>query len=126
MPIPTDEAYWREEVIKAQRDELESTRKAATAWAGLFGAVLGVFGTVTFAGGLTALDDLNEDWQPLVKGATLAAAALALGATLLAGAAAGPSAKTTSDSSWTGRRDAVRKGARTARRQPTIRTLRAR
>jgi hypothetical protein len=109
-----EEVYWRGRVASAQHDELETVRKGAAAWTTLFTAVIGVFGTVAFASGLPALDDLDEKLQDPVKWATIAAGVLALVATVMAGIAAGPSLKKSSDSSWQGMRTRTRDSARTA------------
>lgn len=95
-----NEKYWREEVKKSTRGELETVRKAAVGWSTLFAAALGIYGTVTFAGGLTGLDDLDETYRPLVIGATIVAAGFALAATILAGLAAGPSASKSDSEAW--------------------------
>ena len=115
-----DEVFWRAQATAAKHQELENVRKAATAWTALFTAVVGVFSTVAFAGGLPALDDLDPTWQDPVKYATVVALALALTATILAGIATGPSAKTTDDSSWKGTRNRARDAARNARTQLRI------
>jgi len=52
-------------------------------------AVLGVFGTIAFAGGLTTLDKLADPWAVLAKALTTAAAVSAVVAILLLNLAAG-------------------------------------
>lgn len=111
----TEEEFWRQQVLEGRRTQLEAVRKAATSWSELFAAVLSLFGTVTFAGGLASLEDLEEGLQTPVKLATLAAALLMLSATVLAGLASGHSAATTSDNTWQGMRTSTNKRADRAR-----------
>jgi hypothetical protein len=94
--------YWKDQVLKGIRGELETVQKAAAAWAALFTAVLGVFSAVTFAGGLTALDDLPAVWRPWIKGGTILAAVATLIAILYASKAAGTTPKRTNDTTWDG------------------------
>jgi hypothetical protein len=60
MPASADEewAYWDAKATDLRRTQLSTVQGAATKWATLLTAVLGVFGTVAFAGGLTTLDKL--------------------------------------------------------------------
>lgn len=94
--------YWKSQVLHAVRNELETVQKAASAWATLFTAVLGVFGTVTFAGGLTALDDLPGPFQSWAKGATILAAGATLVAIVLSSRASGTMPDLTNDTTWDG------------------------
>jgi len=98
----TDAEYWSAKQVELERDQLGTVQKAAASWTTLFGAILGVFGTVAFAGGLTAVDKLSESLQLPVKIMTLVAAALALTATILAGLASSPFPRTTNDTTWQG------------------------
>jgi hypothetical protein len=107
----TEEEFWTQQVIEGRRDQLANVRKSATAWSGLFGAVLAVFGTVAFAGGLTALEDLPSQHASLVRVMTMAAAVLALGATVSSGYPISP----TNDNTWQGRRNTTNARAETAR-----------
>lgn len=100
--------FWKQQVLTRNRDQLTTVSKAATAWSALFAGVLGVFGTVAFAGGLTAVDRVDDPWSAVVKTATLLAVVLALVATVLAGIAAGASVSVTNDSTWDGQRDWVK------------------
>lgn len=111
----TEEEFWSQQVIEGRRGQLENVRKSATTWSGLFGAVLGVFGTVAFAGGLTALEDLPGEYASPVRVMTIAAAALALAATVLSGWAAGYPMKPTNDNTWQGLRNTTNDRAETAR-----------
>jgi hypothetical protein len=76
--------YWREKLETTQREQLQTVAKAATAWTALLTSLLGVFGLVSFAGGLTALNDLPAQWQPWVKGMVALAAVLVAWATVSA------------------------------------------
>lgn len=102
-----DETYWREEVDKARRGQLELVRRAATGWSALFAAVLGVFGTVSFAGGLTGVEDLGGSSEWVIRAVTVVAALLALAATVLAGVAAGPKPEPSASEDWHDMRDAT-------------------
>ena len=111
----TEEEFWTQQVIEGRRGQLATVRKSATAWSGLFGAVLGVFGVVAFSGGLTALEDLPSQYQTPVRVVTIAAATLALAATVLSGWAAGYPIKPTNDNTWQGLRNTTNSRAETAR-----------
>ena len=100
--------FWKQQVLTRDRDQLTTVSKAATAWSALFAGMLGVFGTVAFAGGLTALDRLADPWAAVVKVTTLVAVVLALAATVFAGLASGASVSLTNDSTWDGQRDWVK------------------
>ncbi|MDN5779373.1 MAG: hypothetical protein L0H96_20985, partial [Humibacillus sp.] len=103
--------FWKQQVLTRNRDQLTTVSKAATGWSALFAGVLGVFGTVAFSGGLTAVDRVDDPWSGVVKAATLLAVVLALAATVLAGLAAGASVSVTNDSTWDGQRDWVKRQA---------------
>jgi hypothetical protein len=112
-----EESYWRSQAASIRRDELATVRKAADTWTTLLAAVLGVFGTVAFAGGLPALEDLNDTLQVIVKLATAVAVLCAVVATVYASRASGTSTKTTNDTSWQGVQRAARDNADAARTQ---------
>jgi hypothetical protein len=87
---PEDEFdYWDAKATELRRGQLDSVRAAATKWAALMSALLGVFGTVTFAGGLQTVDMLGDPWAQIVKGLTSAAAAFAVSAIGMLSYAAG-------------------------------------
>ncbi len=56
-----DYAYWEGEFDKRRREQLQTVRTAATNWSKTLAGLLGLFGTVTFAGGLTTIDKLPKD-----------------------------------------------------------------
>lgn len=78
-----DDDYWREQVGIARRTQLTVVRDAAKAWAGVFSGILGLFGTVTFVGGLNGLDDLAAKDQEWIRFAIVVAAISLLVATVL-------------------------------------------
>ena len=80
VPVtPEDEwTFWDARLTDLKHGQLETVQKAATAWASLFGALVGVFGAVAFGGGLASVDRLPGPWDVLVKAATLGAITLAL------------------------------------------------
>ena len=84
-----DYAYWETKVTALQRTQLETVNAAATAWRTLFGALLGIFTAVAFAGGVTTIDKLASPWDTIMKVATLAALVLAIAATYYANKASG-------------------------------------
>ena len=106
--------FWKQQVLTRNRDQLTTVSKAATAWSALFTGVLGLFATVSFAGGLASIEQLADPWAGLVKAATLVAVALALVATVFAGLASGASVSVTNDSTWDGQRDWVKTQAKDA------------
>lgn len=111
----TDEVqFWKQQVLTRNRDQLTSVSRAATAWSAVFTAVLGVFSTVSFAGGFSSIDHLAAPWSGPVKAATVVAVVLALAATVLAGSASGTSVSVTDDSTWDGQRAWVKTQAMTA------------
>ncbi len=81
-----EDEYWAEEIANARRTQLDTVKKAAAGWTALFSAVLAVFGSVTFASGLTGLDDLASTTKAVVRVGIAVAAGATLLATLLAGA----------------------------------------
>lgn len=106
-----DVEFWKQQVQTRNRDQLTTVTKAATAWSALFAGVLAVFGTVAFAGGLTAVDRVEAPWGSVAKAVTLVAVVLALVATVLAGLASGASVSVTNDNTWDGQRDWVKSQA---------------
>jgi hypothetical protein len=91
MPATPEEEfdYWDAKATDLRRGQLDTVRTTATKWATLMSALLGVFGTVAFAGGLQTVDQLGDPWAQVVKGLTTFAAALAVSAILLLSLAAG-------------------------------------
>src|SRR5262245_39293504 len=92
MPVSPEEEwdYWDAKATELRRTQLKNVQSSATKWSALLAALLGVFGTVAFAGGLTTLDKLHDPWSTIVKVLTTAAAATAIaGIVLLAKAAGG-------------------------------------
>jgi hypothetical protein len=79
--------YWNAKNEELRRTQLETVQQAAAGWATLFAALLGVFGTVAFAGGLTTLDKLGSPWDAVARVLTAAAAVLGAVATYLAATA---------------------------------------
>lgn len=113
----TDEVqFWKQQVLSRNRDQLATVSRAAAVWTGLFASLLGVFGVVSFVGGLRGIDDLVDPWSAVAKAAILIAVALALAATVLAGLASGASVSVTDDSTWDGQRNWVKAQADTAAR----------
>ncbi len=110
-----DDDYWKGEVAKIRRTQLDVVRKSATGWSALFAAVLGVFGSVTFVGGLTGVDELPESLAGDVRVAIVVAAGLALLATVLAGLAANSLPSVTSDLTFQKLRDDTKDKATSAR-----------
>lgn len=81
--------YWDKKATELRRDQLGSVQASATKWSALMTAVLGVFGTVAFAGGLTTIDKLPDPWPVIAKLLTTAAAIAAVVAIVLLTLAAG-------------------------------------
>jgi len=92
VPVSPEEewTYWDTKATELRRGQLVTIQTAATRWAALLTALLGVFGTVAFAGGLTTVDKL-PGWLPWVVRAltTLAAASAVTGIVVLSMAAGG-------------------------------------
>lgn len=84
MTTQTEDEYWEERLVDLTRQGLDTTRKAAAGWAALLGGVLGVYGTVAFAGGLTSLDRLAAPFDDVTKLATVAAVVALVIATIYA------------------------------------------
>lgn len=83
-----EDEYWASQILVARRTQLETVRKAATAWSAVFSGLLGLFGTVTFVGGLNGLDDLNQGTQVGVQVGIVVAAFCTVVATIFAALAA--------------------------------------
>jgi hypothetical protein len=90
MPLtPAQEwAYWDTKSTDLRHGQLETVQTIAANWEKLFGAVIGIFGTVAFAGGLTTIDKLPSPLDLIIKIATLVAVAFTLCATYFAATAA--------------------------------------
>jgi hypothetical protein len=75
MPPTAQEnfAYWDDQLTTMIRTQLTTVQQAATGWRTLFGALLGIFTSVAFAGGITTIDKLASPWSDVVKYGTLAA-----------------------------------------------------
>jgi hypothetical protein len=91
MTTHADEiAYWESRVEQLRRGQLKAVQASATKWSALMAGLLGVFGTVAFAGGLTTVDKLPSPADLIVKAiTTLAAVTAVLGISFLARAAGG-------------------------------------
>jgi hypothetical protein len=83
----SDAEYWDGKLTELERGQLDAVANSATAWSALLGALLGVFGLVAFAGGLTSLDKLPPPWSGWIKIVTVVAAVLLSVATVAAAAA---------------------------------------
>lgn len=91
MPVTPEQEweYWDSRATELRRGQLGTVQSSATKWAALMTALLGIFGTVAFAGGLTTLDKLPNPWVGIAKVLTLVAAASAITAIVFLGVAAG-------------------------------------
>jgi hypothetical protein len=91
MPIDPDKEwqYWDDKAVELSHGQRETVAATAAKWKALQTAVIAVFATVTFAGGLTTLDKLDEPYHWIALGITLAAVASALAAVWLLSAAGG-------------------------------------
>jgi hypothetical protein len=81
--------YWDDEATKLRRSQLKTVQTSATKWSALLTALLGVFGTVAFAGGLSSIDELKSPWATTAKIITTVAAGLAVIAIVCMSYAAG-------------------------------------
>ena len=81
--------YWDKKATEIKRTKLTTVQASATKWAGLLTAILGVFGTATFAGGLTSIDELPSPYAGLAKTGTTLAAVFAIAAIVCLTQAAG-------------------------------------
>ncbi len=79
--------YWSARVTDATHGQLESVRKAATAWSALLTAVLGVFTTATIVSGLPGLDSIKAGFGLFLRGLILLGALLLLASVVLSGLA---------------------------------------
>lgn len=111
----SDQTHWEAKLIEAKTGQLDTVRKSAAGWSALFTSLLGVFGVVTFAGGLKEIDDLAPGLTWLVKtGTSLAAIALSV-ATFFAAKASGLFTTTTNNTTWQNQRDTTINAATEAR-----------
>lgn len=53
----SDRDYWDGLALKAEREQLKAVQDSATKWTAITGTLLGLFGTVAFATGLSAIED---------------------------------------------------------------------
>jgi hypothetical protein len=91
MPATAEQEweYWDKQATDLRRSQLKTVQTSATKWSTLLTALLGVFGTVAFAGGLSSLDDLEPPWAGVAKSMTTIAAGLAIVAIVCLSYAAG-------------------------------------
>jgi hypothetical protein len=75
--------YWDAKATELRRTQLATVKASATKWSALLTALLGLFGAVAFAGGLTAVDKLSETNATLARVLTSLAALAALIAVFL-------------------------------------------
>jgi hypothetical protein len=80
MPVTAEEEwkYWDTKATELRRTQLTTVQTAATKWSAVLTALLGVFGTVAFAGGLTTIDKLPSPWDAWAKVLTTLAAITAV------------------------------------------------
>ena len=74
----TELEYWETKATEIRRGQTEAFRRSATKWAAVLTALLGAFGAVAFAGGLTTIEDLPDGWVLVVRILTSLAAALSV------------------------------------------------
>lgn len=90
MTTFADEAdFYEARLDELRRGQLKTVQASAGRWSALMTAVLGVFGTVAFAGGLTTIDDLAEPFDAIAKAVTTLAAAAAVVAVVYLARASG-------------------------------------
>lgn len=91
MPLNTEEEwkYWDEKAVDLPHEETEAVNASAAKWQALATALLGVFGLVAFAGGLTTLDKLGEPWRTSALVMTSIAVVTAVIGLILLGIASG-------------------------------------
>jgi hypothetical protein len=86
----SDRDYWDGLALKAEREQLKAVQDSATKWTAITGTLLGLFGTVAFATGLSAIEDPADAWLPtVVRAATTVAFLLILYGTWSLAKAAG-------------------------------------
>jgi hypothetical protein len=80
MPASAEEewTYWDGKATELRRTQLTTVQTSATKWSTLLTAILGVFGTVAFAGGLTTIDKLADPYPSIAKVVTTSAALVAV------------------------------------------------
>ena len=91
MPASAEEEwrYWDTKATELRRSQLTTVQTAATKWSAVLTALLGVFGTVAFAGGLTTIDKLPSPWDAIAKTLTTLAVITAIIAIWVLNRAAG-------------------------------------
>jgi hypothetical protein len=99
----------------AVHEQLDTVRASATAWSAVTTVVLGIFGTVAFAGGLPTLDKVEKSWQTPLKWVTVIVLMLFLASTIMAAYAANGWTFTTNNTAWKAVRDSTTGDAQTAR-----------
>lgn len=82
-------AYYEDRLDELRRGQLKTVQTSAGRWSALMTAVLGVFGTVAFAGGLSTVDQLAAPYDVIAKAVTTLAAATAVTAVVFLARAAG-------------------------------------
>lgn len=91
MPVSAENEwrYWDTKATELRRNQLTTVQTAATKWSAVLTALLGVFGTVAFAGGLSTIDKLPDSYALFARVLTTAAAVAAVVAIGLLNRAAG-------------------------------------
>lgn len=113
MSLAEDD-FWKAKVLEARHGQLEVVRKATAGWTALFASVLGVFGTVSFVGGFSELDDFDDKTALIARSAVCLAALLTLVATIVAGLAANSLPTSTDNSTFQNLRDGTKLKAEAA------------
>lgn len=70
--------WWNDKVVELYHDQRDTVADVANKWLALPAALAGVFGAIVFVGGVTAIDDLPDPWNSVVKWIMIATAVLAL------------------------------------------------
>lgn len=80
MPATAEEewTYWDEKATELRRTQIATVQSAAAKWSALLTALLGLFGTVAFAGGLTTIDKLSDPFDLIARIMTTLAAVCAV------------------------------------------------
>jgi hypothetical protein len=108
MPVTEEEewSYWDQKATELRRGQLATVQGSAGKWLAFLTALLGIFGTVAFAGGLTTIDKLGSGWDIAARTlTTLAALAAVIGIVFLTKAAGGLSVKKVGNLTSVGARD---------------------
>ncbi len=82
-------AYYEARLDELRRGQLRTVQASAGRWSALMTGVLGVFGTVAFAGGLSTVDKLDGPYDVVAKVLTTLAAATAVAAVVYLARASG-------------------------------------